>query len=196
MYGEMHGTNESVPFVNGLINLFISKGDSVQAGLEIPSSLMTHFISQHTDSSIYSSDFFFKPPYESGKESFAWATLLSKLKDNPAVQLFFFDVNGNEGKLYQRDSLMYVKLKTQFMQHPAWRMITLSGNFHNRISDEPTMTSYLKQDKELKLASKICSLNMEYAEGTCMANFGHGLEIKQIGYPGSFTALLYLLINI
>lgn len=36
MFGEMHGTNESAPFVSGLANLLTSKGDSVQVGLEIP----------------------------------------------------------------------------------------------------------------------------------------------------------------
>ncbi|HYV92372.1 MAG TPA: hypothetical protein VE978_11330 [Chitinophagales bacterium] len=182
MFGEIHGTNESTPFVMGLANLFTANGDSVQVGLEIPPNLITQFISQRTDSSIYHSDFFHNPPLD-GKESVAWATLISELNKNSRVELFFFDVNSNEGKPYQRDSLMYVKIKTQFKRHPTWKMVTLSGNFHNRISDEATMASYLNRDEQLNLSSKICSLTIQYLSGTCTANFGRGLEVKQLGHP-------------
>ena len=189
MFGEMHGTNESAPFVKGLTNLFTSKGDSVLVGLEIPPNLMTKFISQHTDSSVYQSDFFHNPPFLDGKESIPWANLILTLNKNSKVKIFFFDVNANEGKPYDRDSLMSAKIKTQFKQHLTWKMITLSGNFHNRISKEVTMTSFLIHDKELNLASKICSLNMEFKEGTCNANFTHGLEIKTLGsYPSVYNS--------
>src|SRR5689334_18537352 len=96
MFGEMHGTNESAPFVKGLANLFTSKGDSVSVGLEIPPMLMTTFLSRSTDSSIYASDFFSQPAV-SGKESVPWAALISALNKNKKVQLFFFDVNASEG---------------------------------------------------------------------------------------------------
>lgn len=189
MCGEMHGTNESAPLVNGLANLLTSKGDSVLVGLEISPVLMTKFISQRTDSSIYQSDFFSNPPYYDGRESFAWANLISTLNKNPKVKIFFFDRNTDEGKEYQRDSLMYSKIKIQFKQHPTWKMVTLSGNFHNRISGETTMAGFLKEDKELNLSSKLCSINMEYKEGGCNANFTHGLEIKQLGsYPSVYNS--------
>jgi hypothetical protein len=86
--GEMHGTNESAPFVNGLTNLFTSKGDSVMVGFEIPPILMTKFSSLHTDSSIYQSDFFSNPPFLDGKESKPWANLLSTLNRNPKFNSF------------------------------------------------------------------------------------------------------------
>ncbi len=57
LFGEVHGTNESAAFVYGLANLFTNKGDSVLAGLEIPSNQMNRFIREHTDSSIYHSVF-------------------------------------------------------------------------------------------------------------------------------------------
>ena len=57
MMGEMHGSNEPAQFVSGLTELLTSKGDSVQVGLEIPLSKMSNFLSLHTDSSIYTSDF-------------------------------------------------------------------------------------------------------------------------------------------
>ncbi len=177
MFGEMHGTNESAPFFNGLTDLFTNKGDSVLAGLEIPPGLMTQFTTHNTDSSIYQSDFFNNPPFLDGKESFPWANLISKLNNNKKVNIFFFDVNENEGKVYERDSLMSEKIKSQLNQHPSWRIITLSGNYHNRITDTRTMTSVLKRNS----TAKICALNMEYKEGSCNANFKYGLEIKKLG---------------
>src|SRR5947207_13565739 len=69
MVGEMHGTNESAPFVRGLTDLITGKGDSVQVGLEIYSGFMTNFLQLHTDSSVYQSDFFSNPPYLDGRES-------------------------------------------------------------------------------------------------------------------------------
>jgi len=186
MFGEMHGTNESAPFVSGLTNLFTSKGDSVLVGLEIPPILMTKFISLHTDSSIYQSDFFSNPPFMDGKESFPWANLISTLNKNPKVKIFFFDVNPGEDKIYFRDSLMATKIKIQFSQHPTWKMITLSGNYHNRISNPASMTSVLKRN----IVTKICSLNLEYKEGTCMANFsGEGFKKKALGsYPSVYNS--------
>jgi hypothetical protein len=186
MFGEMHGTNESAPFVSGLTNLFTNKGDSVLVGLEIPPALMTKFISFHTDSSIYQSDFFRNPPFMDGKESVPWANLISMLNKNLKVKIFFFDVNAGEDKTHNRDSLMATKIKEQFNQYPTWKMITLGGNYHNRISNPASMTSVLNRN----ITAKICSLNLEYKEGTCMANFsGEGLKKKALGsYPSAFNS--------
>src|SRR5262249_44547824 len=103
------------------------------------------------------------------------------------VEIFFFDINDKEGQAYQRDSLMNVKIKAQFRKHPSWRMITLSGNYHNRISGEQTAAAFLLRDKNLK----ICTLNMEYSEGAALADFGKGLEVKQLGsYPSVYNSTL------
>ncbi len=187
MFGEMHGTNESAPFVHGLTNLFTSKGDSVQVGLEIPAELMSKYLQLRTDSSIYQSDFFRNPPYLDGRESYAWANLISQLNKNRKVVIFFFDTNRDADVVPYRDSLMSVNIKKQYKQHPTWKMITLSGNYHNQVTDPATMTSVLKRN----LSAKICSLNMEYKEGSCNANFTHGLEIKQLGsYPSVYNSTL------
>jgi len=186
MLGEMHGTNESAPFVSGLVNLFTNKGDRILVGLEIPPALMTKFLSLHNDSSIYQSEFFSNPPFVDGKESVAWANLISTLNKNQKVQIFFFDVNAGEGKTYERDSLMAEKIKAQFILHPTWMVITLSGNFHNRITNPASMTSILKRN----ISANVCSLNMEYKEGTCMADFGReGFKKKELGsYPSAFNS--------
>jgi hypothetical protein len=184
MFGEMHGTNESAPFVKGLAELFLAKGDSVQVGLEIPPELMTKFILLHTDSSVYQSDFFSNPPVLDGKESIPWAHLIETLNRNPKVKIFFFDVNAGEKK-YDRDSLMAAKTKTQFDLYPRWKIITLSGNYHNKIDNVASMISVLKRN----VTAKICSLDMEYKEGSAYASFNHGLEIKQLGsYPSVYNS--------
>jgi hypothetical protein len=185
MVGEMHGTNESAPFVSGLASLFTSKGDSVLVGLEIPSELMARFNSDHTDSSIYQSEFFSNPPYLDGRESLPWAQLISTMNKDPKVHLFFFDTNRDKNIVSFRDTLMAANIKTELNKYPAWKMLTLSGNYHNKISDPNTMASVLKRN----VYAKICSLNMEYKEGSANANFTHGLEIKQLGsYPSVFNS--------
>jgi hypothetical protein len=185
MVGEMHGTNESAPFVSGLTNLFTNKGDSVQVGLEIPAEYMSKYLQLHTDSSVYQSEFFSNPPYLDGRESIAWANLIVSLNKNPKVKIFFFDTNRDKDVVPFRDSLMAANIKTQFNKHPTWKMITLSGNYHSKISDANTMASVLKRN----VSAKVCSINMEYKEGSCNANFTHGLEIKQLGsYPSVFNS--------
>lgn len=180
MLGEVHGTNESALFVNGLANLFTSKGDSVQVGLEIPSSQLTEFLLLHSHHSIYQSAYF-RGKALSGKETVSWATLISKLNENPRVKLFFFDFNNGDGSMYHRDSIMSAKIKNQFNQRPTWKMITLGGNFHNQITGKKTMISFLLHDQQIK----ICSLNIEYSYGSALANFGKGLEVKQLINPPS-----------
>ncbi len=185
MIGEMHGTNESAPFVSGLTKLFTNNGDSVLVGLEISAELMSKFNLLQTDSSIYQSDFFSKPPYLDGRESISWANLIAKLCKNPKVKVFFFDTNRDSVEITFRDSIMAMNIKSQFNQHPTWKMITLSGNYHNKISDANTMASVFKRH----VSTKSISLNIEYKEGSANANFSHGIEIKQLGsYPSVFNS--------
>jgi hypothetical protein len=183
--GEIHGTNESAPFVYGLTDLFTNKGDSVLVGLEIPPTLMAKYTLLHTDSSIFQSEFFNNPPFIDGKESYPWATLIAMLNNNPKVKIFFYDVNAGEGKVYERDSLMAQKIKVQHTNNTKWRVITLSGNYHNSITNQTAMTAVLKRNIE----AKVCSLNMEYKEGSANANFGNGIEVKRLGsYPSIFNS--------
>ena len=146
---------------------------------------MSKFLQLHTDSSIYQSDFFSNPIYLDGKESLPWANLISTLNKNPKVEIFFFDTNRDKNVVSLRDTLMAANIKTQFNKHPAWKMITLSGNYHSKISDANTMASVFKRN----VSAKVCSLNVEYKEGSANANFTHGLEIKQLGsYPSVFNS--------
>ncbi len=188
LFGEMHGTNESAPFVYGLATLFAKHGDSVLVGLEIPSRSMNAFKEQNTDGSIFQSDFFAHPPYQSGKESVAWAQLISKLKNNALVKLFFFDINADDPSGF-RDSLMYQNIKNEQLKHPNYKLITLSGNYHNRLNTANNLYDYFIRDTSSSLSKNICTLNMEYKEGSANANFKKGLEIKQLGsYPSIYNS--------
>jgi hypothetical protein len=180
MMGEMHGTNEPAEFVAGMTRMFLDKGDSVQLGLEIPPDLMQWFIMQKTDSSIYQSIFFQNPPFLDGRQSFAWAKLLAQFNKNKRVEIFFFDLRSDVTDVSDRDSMMYMNIRNQFMKHPSNKMITLSGNVHNRIMEEGRMGWYMMNDSDQNISRKTCSLNHFYLEGYCNANYGKGMQVKQV----------------
>lgn len=188
MIGEMHGANEPAAFVMGLAKLLADNGDSVQVGLEIPTGEMTKFLIEHSDSSIYAADFFSKPALD-GRESYAWAELISRLNKNNRVKLFFFDTNEEDFKTSNnRDSLMYIKVKNQIQKNPKWKTITLSGNIHNMIQPFKggnTMASFLCIDKELAISDKTCSLNHRCKSGERINNIGNGLELRTVNSPDS-----------
>jgi len=180
MVGEMHGANECAEFVTGLANLLTNNDDSVLIGLEIPEGQMRNFISNHTDSSLYQSKFFCCNPDLDGRESFAWASLISHLKNNPMIQFFFFDVNNDEEKKYNRDSIMYLKIKKQILLHPHWKVVTISGNAHASFTpDEKKAARYIRDDKELNLSAKLCTIYNYYLQGSCNANFGGSFEERK-----------------
>jgi hypothetical protein len=179
MMGEMHGTNEPAEFVISLARMFLNHGDSVQVGLEIPPNLMKNYTDLKTDSSVYQSDFFSNPPYLDGRESFAWAKLINQLNNNVRVHIFFFDQNSEVRYVSNRDSSMSTNIKDQYNVHPNWKLITICGNVHNRIMEENRAGWNLTHDSTLD-AKKICSLNHYYLEGYCTADFGKGLQVRQI----------------
>jgi hypothetical protein len=184
MVGEMHGANECAQFVTGLATLLSNKGDSVSVGLEIPQWQMQKFISSRTDSSIYQSDFFSTNEQLDGRQSFAWASIISHLKNNRKIELFFYDVNNDEEKKYNRDSIMYLKIKKQIQLHPHWKVVTISGNAHASFTTNgKKAATYLKQDKELNPASNLCTIYNYYLQGSCNANFGDGLEERKFDRP-------------
>lgn len=188
MIGEMHGTNEPAEFTIGLAELFSKKGDSILLGLEIRPDLLKEFISSNTDSALYRSEFFARPPFLDGRESFAWAKIISRLKNNPLIQLFYFDIDQSQLNEVNRDSIMYLNIKRHIQNHPKHRMITLSGNAHNRIiTEEKKTAAYLINDRDLNLSLKFCSLVHTYLKGACRVNSGDGLKLKEIEHAPGVT---------
>lgn len=193
MIGEMHGTNEPATFVQGLADLFTRNGDSVQVGFEIPREQMTSFLNLGTDSSITHSDFFTKTSSD-GRASVAWASTISVVSRNPKVIIFFYDLNtGESHTMGDRDSLMYVNIKKQMIEHPSWTTITLSGNIHNMrlpYKEQNKMGAYLANDTDLRISDKCCVLNHMYQRGTMLNNIGNGLELRHIDNIDSYFAQL------
>lgn len=181
MVGEMHGTNEPAEFVIALTKLFIANGDSVQVGLEIPLGQMIKYLSEQTDSSIYSSDFFAKTATD-GRESLTWIKVISTFRTDKRVKLFFFDTDNYQFSI-SRDSLMYLNVKNQIQKNPRHKTITLSGNVHNMLmpfKETTTTACFLKADKELNLSDKLCSINHNYQSGTMINNTGKGLLEREV----------------
>jgi hypothetical protein len=183
MIGEMHGTNEPAAFVTGLAQLFAFHGDSVQVGFEIPSDQMGEFLKVKTEKSIYNSEFFSKISND-GRASKAWATAIATLNKNPRINIFFYDIISGESRFIDdRDSIMYLKIKSNIKAHLKWKTITLSGNIHNMLQPykgEKKAATFLRNDSELKLKNKLCALNHNYESGTMLNNVGKGLELRQV----------------
>ena len=192
MIGEMHGTIEPVKLVAGLTEMFTRFDDSVQVGFEIPSDQMKTFEKYHTDSSILQSHFFSKPSID-GRASVAWAAAIRKAFHNPKAKVFFYDVNGDYSG--DRDSLMYLNIKTEIIKHPNHRTITISGNIHNMVmvyKGQYKTGYFLYHDSDLNLTGKFCSVNHQYESGTMMNNTGNGLQLKETGpFDSSYSRYGY-----
>src|SRR5205085_9484921 len=91
----------------------------------------------------------------------------------------FFDQDSEVRYVSNRDSSMSKNIREQYEAHPNWKLITLCGNVHNRIMEENRAGWNLTHDSTLD-AKKICSLNHYYLEGYCTADFGKGLQVRQI----------------
>lgn len=191
MVGELHGTKEPARFVQSLAELFLHKGDSVQIGLEIRSGLMKKYLSNPTDSNVFTSDFFSQTPYD-GRPCFALAELIAQLSRHPHVEFFFYDINIGEFENFdERDSLMYLKIKQRILHHPDWKTITLGGNIHamlKPVDGKTKMALFLLHDKELEVGRKLLTINHSYATGTYWDNSGQSLQIYQSDHSHSTFA--------
>lgn len=184
MIGEIHGTNEPVNLLDGLVSLLTNNGDSVQVGFEIPTKQMTSFIKQRTGKSILKTEFFANPSGD-GRASIAWYNTLAHICKNKRVEIFFFDMNINQSG--EADSLMYLNIKSNIQKHPKWKTITISGNVHNMIlpiEGQKKTGNFLMLDKDLNMADKLCSLNFEYESGETLWD-----ELK--AWPSIYSKLGY-----
>jgi hypothetical protein len=191
MVGELHGSNEPAQFVSSLVELMIRKGNPVQVGLEIPSEEMKSSVSDKKDSSVYSS-LFFMSNRNDARASLAWADLITRFGHMRNVELFYYDINKEDlQNSFNRDSLMYVKVKKQIQLHPDWKTITLGGNIHNMLltyGGETKMGLYLYGDKDLHLSENILSVGHYYATGTTWDNSAGSLTLYTVDHSDSYFA--------
>lgn len=184
--GEFHGTLEPALFVRKMTELFLSYGETVSVGIEIPATEMIPFLTNPNDSTLRNSPFFLAKNID-GRNSFAWFNLIKNLYSNPHVHLFFFD-NNQQKTSTERDSMMYVNIRNQRIKYPDDRLITLSGNLHNRLVEsfgQKTMGSFCYSDTLNFPSEQLLSISHSYSEGTTLNNTGNGLELHEIPYEES-----------
>ena len=179
MLGEMHGTNEPARFAYTIARCILKYEGQVKMGLEIPEREMAGFIAAPSRESLLKSAFFQKEN-NYGMNGQAWFDLLVACMETPGIRLFFFDNHNN--KVEWRDSIMYISLRKEVIKDPNTKIITLSGNVHNRLTDfrgKHVFGSYCVQDQELFPANSIVAFNHLYAGGTMMNNRGDGLRVYE-----------------
>lgn len=179
--GEMHGTREPAKMVEQLARLILQHEDQVSIGLEIPEEEMSAFILNPSEKTLKNSTFFSKPNQD-GRNSRAWFDLVNYCLHEPRVRVFFYDVTTHG---VPRDSSMYLQVKKHALAHPSNKILTISGNLHNRLipyNGMKTLGSYLRADSLLFPEKSICSVYHYYAEGTMLNDTGNGLTLSTIPY--------------
>jgi len=181
MVGEMHGTNEPSQLVKMLSLLILRKEDSVSVGVEISQDQINLSNWPVTDS-ILRKTLFFSKENEYGMNGKAWFDLALFCLQNPKINLFFFD---NYKSDENRDSVMYASIVAEKLKNPIHKIITLSGNIHNKIiphNGQNTMGSFCYNDSVIFNSKNITSIKHEYSEGTMMNNTGNGLELRVVDF--------------
>jgi hypothetical protein len=174
MVGEMHGTRESALFAGALAEAFARSGDSVLLGIEIPEAEIGSFSAQRSEASLLASPFF-QGINGDGRNSAAWKELLLTASKNPRIGLIFFDQKGPT-----RDSMMAVNILRAMEEHPGWKVVTLSGNMHNKVrlyNGRPMAGRYLLEGAGRDLAGRLCAINIAYQNIAMWADMGDGLKL-------------------
>jgi hypothetical protein len=174
MVGEMHGTRESAQFAGALAAALARTGDSVLLGIEIREEHLGTFIRDRNEASLLVSPFF-QGITGDGRNSGAWKDLLLAAVRNPRVELVFFD-----SKAPARDSMMAVNIARAMELHPGWKVVTLSGNMHNKVralGGSKKAASYLLETAGKDLSGRLCSINIAYGEIAMWGDRGDGLKL-------------------
>jgi hypothetical protein len=183
LVGEFHGTNESAQFVNSLTNLLTENNETVLLGLEIPNDKLKNFNQKPTLENLINSDFFTDSSVD-GRNSKSWFDLIARQLQNKKVRLFFFDETELQSKLQiDRDSIMYLNVKSEMQKFPNAKTILLSGNIHNKLKPYKNITKlgrHLLLDRELNLTNKLRSINISYEKGRMFNNVGQGLQTREL----------------
>lgn len=178
LIGEMHGTNEPAIFASGVCNLITEHEDKVIMAMEISPSQMEGFKPDMSIDQLKDLNFF-AGENSSGMNGEAWLNLIHECNQNDNIIVKFFDYQ----RVAPRDSSMYNAIVDIRKAHPNSKIVTLSGNMHNRqepYNDNMLMGCYLMKDSINFNADKICSIMHFYNQGTMLNNMGNGLELKTI----------------
>jgi hypothetical protein len=189
LVGEMHGTTEPSRFVNYLVQNLFGKGRKICVGFEISPQEMLSSEDLY-DSTALSMCPFFNDQF-SGKASTAWFDLIRNVSRLTDVELFYFDLNKKQIKnASQRDSMMFFNIKTKMLTDTEAIYICITGNAHNRLSDQVfpiPMAQYFLKDKQLNLdLNNMVCFNQEYVEGAGNFNTGDGMRLHNLKTSDKF----------
>ena len=197
MLGELHGTNEPVRLALALADGLARRGDTVLLGFEIPEAQLGAYPAERTAAALAASPFF-KGSTDDGRGNRAWYDALLRAGNNPRLHPFFFD----PGSVPGRDSLMAMAILRARAQHPTWKVVTISGNIHNRrtgYKGDRCAAGYLELLAP-ELAGRLATINIAFAEGSMRANTGNGVQVQRLdnrdsdfakAAPSSLYLLLY-----
>ncbi|HTB06745.1 MAG TPA: hypothetical protein VK806_07300 [Bacteroidia bacterium] len=179
LIGEMHGTNESPQYVEGIVNLWLGNGQKVILGLEIngnEQSKIDSFLSTGYFSIIEKATFF-NNTYRDGRNSTAIGNLIKSCYGKPNLKVVCLDIAN--WKIPNRDSMMAVCENDMLKSNSGWALITLTGNIHNKIDSSQygkTMGWCLcNNPKSIMTRKDIASVDVVFNSGSawcCQPNCG------------------------
>ncbi len=179
MIGEMHGTTEPAEFAYGLCELITKHEDKVIMAMEVRSSLMDGLSEGMSISELKELQFFQNENFD-GRNGEAWLDLVYKSNQNDKIILSFFD---NSYPSSPRDSSMYLSIKQIRNANPNTKIVTLSGNVHNRLEpfrEKKMLGCYLIEDSVNFDSKKIMSINHVFSEGNMLNADLTGLKMRTI----------------
>jgi len=177
MVGEMHGTQEPAKLVYSLAELIADNEGEVYVGMEIPEKRINLSNDELKTENLLQTDFF-TAENSFGMNGQSWFDLMVNCGADKRIHVFFLDNYTTS----RRDSSMYLEVKKIKELHPKRKILTLTGNIHNRLipyREGVTMGSCIIGDDSTFEPSEVMSINHYYKEGTMMNNIGNGLELHE-----------------
>ena len=131
LVGEMHGTNETPAFVEGLLKLLVKNNRSVLLALEIPATEQARidFFLKTGDVEIIRKSKFFTRDFQDGRASGAVLRLLSAARALRGLSVVCYDA-ASAMDAQDRDLQMAQRLATAFSEQGKDVMVVLAGNVH------------------------------------------------------------------
>lgn len=172
LIGEVHGTNESVQFVEGIVDLWLASGEKVLLGLEIDQdhqgAIDEYLRTGNVD--IIKRMQFFKREQQDGRSSVAMANLIMAMYKRSNLKIVCIDLPSSVNYRKNRDSIMAANLTQALKDDPGWKVISLTGNVHNKLElggfGYP-MGYWVLNDRQLKLnKEQVASVDVVFETGS------------------------------
>lgn len=175
LVGELHGTQEPVKFVTQLAKrLAMSK--KVVVGFEIGADEIGLKTQRINASQLALTTAFTVP--SAGRNSQAWFNAIVELSERRGIPVFFFDQTDAQKNL-NRDSVMCNTIREKFMEDTNCIVITISGNYHNQLTRQSTITPMGFFLNEL-FPGQVLAVNQQYAYGSMFNKTTGGLASRTI----------------